>query len=157
MCTHLHTKTDKHKCTSAHGDRHTHRKNTATTPLESPAAMENLEIKTNLLSIPSRSNIQTSIQRFEGSRDVHTTLDEGIFRAFSQLEWCQHIRFFVVVVACIVMRWRLHLSLTSILKTHVDIRQSLEEYQFYVFSLGRHKQYKTSGNANFWRKKISCI
>lgn len=33
----------------------------------------------------------------------------------------------------------------------VDIRQSLKEYQFYVVSLGR-QQYKTSGNANFWRK-----
>lgn len=150
MCTHLHTKTDKHKRTSAHGDRHTHRKNTATTPLESPAAMENLEIKTNLLSIPSRSNIQTSIQSFEGSWDVHTTLDEGIFRAFSQLEWCQQIRFFVVVVAYIVMRWRLHLSLTSILKTYTCGHQA--EFKGIPILCVQSRETQTGGNANFWRK-----
>lgn len=91
--THQHTQTDIHtgNCTT-------------TAPLASPPAMENLEIKTNLLFIPSRSNRQASIQSFEGGRDVHTTLDEGIFRACvwtsSQLGWfCQQIkRIFAYVV-----------------------------------------------------------
>lgn len=107
MCApiYIHRQTNTHARQHTQTDIHTG-KCTATTPLTRPAAMENLEIKTNLLFIPSRSNRQTGIQSFEGDRDVHTTLDEGIFRGCvwtsSQLEWfCQQIK--VIFFACVVM------------------------------------------------------
>lgn len=122
MCApiYIHGQTNTHARQHTQTDTHTG-KCTATTPLARPAAMENLEIKTNLLFIPSRSNRQTGIQSFEGSRDVHTTLDEGIFRdcvwTSSQLEWfCQQIKviFFFFCLCCDELRWRLHRSLMSI-------------------------------------------
>lgn len=88
--------------------------------------MENLEIKTNLLFIPSRSNRQTSIQSFEGGRDVHTTLDGGIFRACvwtsSQLGWfCQQIK---VIFFLLVLWW-----------TQVKVARVLEEYFRFRFQI----------------------
>lgn len=109
MCApiYIHGQTNTHARQHTQTDTHTG-KCTATTPLARPAAMENLEIKTNLLFIPSRSNRQTGIQSFEGGRDVHTTLDEGIFRdcvlTSSQLEWfCQQIKVIFFFFACVVM------------------------------------------------------
>lgn len=55
------------------------KKCTATTAPVSPAAMENLEIKTNLF-IPSRSGAQATLRATETAEAAHTTLDGGIFR-----------------------------------------------------------------------------
>lgn len=65
--THLQTQAVTHTYSHQHTQTDIFTGNGTTTALlASPLAMENLEIKTNLLFIPSRSSRQTSIQSFEG-------------------------------------------------------------------------------------------
>lgn len=104
-CQHEETDTDilKKKCT-------------ATTAPVSPAAMENLEIKTNLF-IPSRSGAQATLRATETAEAAHTTLDGGIFRTprwtSSLLERrCQQIKALLSLSSamnsgegCVASRW----------------------------------------------------
>lgn len=92
------------------------KKCTATTAPVSPAAMENLEIKTNLF-IPSRSGAQATLRATETAEAAHTTLDGGIFRTprwtSSLLERrCQQIKALLSLSSamnsgegCVASRW----------------------------------------------------